>query len=245
MSGGLETPRARLGVVLSASNRWVETYFRAFAPAALGIHVTRMHMAGRARENLDLAAAQAVEAASLVAEARVDAIDLQMTGMAMALGAEAEAKVIKTIEEATGIQTYTATESLVEGLAALSVIRVLVITPFDAEANARERAYIEAEGFEFVADVALGLGGGPETAAVPPETWVEAALANDSAEVQGVLMSGSNTTMVEAIGPVEEALGKPVVTSVQAALWAGIRRVKDKLGAFEPAPELGRLMGAL
>jgi maleate cis-trans isomerase len=57
-----------------------------------------------------------------------------------------------------------------------------------------------------------------------------------------VLLSGSNTTMVDAIQPIEEALGKPVVTSVQAALWGGICRVKDKLGAFTPAPALGRLM---
>lgn len=237
-------PLARLGVVLSSSNRWVEPYFRAHGPDTLGIHLTRMRMASQARAALDVAAAEAVEAARLVADARVDVIDLQMTGLVMAMGAEAEAKVIATIEDATGIPAYTATQALVEALRALGLKRVLSVTPFDAAANGREKAYLAAAGIEFVGEVGLNLGGGPATADVPPETWVEAARANDSPQAQGILLSGSNTTMVDAIRPIEDALGKPVVTSVQAALWGGICRVKNKLGTFPPSPALGRLMEA-
>lgn len=233
-------PLARLGVVLSSSNRWVEPYFRAFAPDTLGIHLTRMRMASQARAALDVAAADAVAAARLVADARVDVIDLQMTGLVMAMGAEAEAEVIAAIEDATGIPAYTATQALVEALRALGLKRVLSVTP----ANGREGAYLEAAGITFAGEVVLNLGGGPATADVPPETWVEAARANDSAEAQGILLSGSNTTMVDAIRPIEDALGKPVVTSVQAALWGGLCRVKDKLGTFPPPAALGRLMEA-
>jgi maleate cis-trans isomerase len=233
-------PLARLGVVLSSSNLWVEPYFRAYAPDTLAIHPTRMRMASQARAALDVAAADAVEAAQLVADARVDIIDLQMTGLAMAMGAAAEAKLTAAVEDATGIPAYTATQALVEALRALGLKRVLSITP----ASGRERAYLEAAGIAFADEVVLDLGDGPATAEVPPETWVTAAQANDSAEAQGILLSGSNTTMVDAIRPIEDALGKPVVTSVQAALWGGICRVKDKLGAFTPSPALGRLMEA-
>ncbi len=233
-------PRARLGVVLSSSNRWVEPYFRAHAPQTLAIHLTRMRMASLARTRLQQAATEAVEAAKLVAEARVDVIDLQATGLVMAMGADAETAVTDAIEDATGIPAYTATQALVEALRALELTRVLSITP----ASGRERAYLEAQGIEFAGEVKLDFGDGPATAEMLPETWVEAALANDSAQAQGVLLSGSNTTMVDAIAPIEAALGKPVVTSVQAALWGGITSVKDKLGAFEPSPALGRLMEA-
>jgi len=231
-------PRARLGVVLSSSNRWVEPYFRAHAPDELAIHPTRMRMAAQARAALDIAAAEAVAAAQLVANARVDVIDLQATGMVMAMGADAEAKVISAIEDNTGIPAYTATQALVEALHALGLTRVLSVTP----TSGRERSYLEAAGIEFAGEVELNLGDGPATAEVPFDTWVEVARTNDSRQAQGVLLSGSNTTMVDAIQPIEEALGKPVVTSVQAALWGGICRVKDKLGAFTPAPALGRLM---
>jgi maleate cis-trans isomerase len=163
-------PLARLGVVLSSSNRWVEPYFRAHGPDTLAIHPTRMRMASQARAALDVAAADAVEAAQLVADARVDIIDLQMTGLAMAMGAAAEAKLTAAIEDATGIPAYTATQALVEALRALGLKRVLSITP----ASGRERAYLEAAGIAFADEVVLDLGDGPATAEVPPETWVTA-----------------------------------------------------------------------
>jgi maleate isomerase len=231
-------PLARMGVVLSSSNRWVEPYFRAHAPESLAIHLTRMRMASLARTKLDEARAEAVEAARLVAEARVDVIDLQATGLVMAMGAEGEAELVKAMEDATGTPAYTATQALVEALGALGLTRVLSVSP----ASGRERAYLEAAGITFAGEVKLDLGDGPATAEAPPETWVNAALANDSADAQGVLLSGSNTTMVDAIGPIEQALGKPVVTSIQAALWGGLRRLKDKLGSCPPNPALGRLM---
>ena len=231
-------PLARMGVVLSSSNRWVEPYFRTHAPDRLAIHLTRMRMASRARAALDVAAAEAVEAARLVADAGVDVIDLQATGLVMAMGAEGEANLVAAIEESTGIPAYTATQALVEALGALGLTRVLSVTP----ASGRERAYLDAAGIEFAGEVKLDLGGGPATAEVPFESWVEAARANDSADAQGVLLSGSNTTMVDAIGPIEQALGKPVVTSIQAALWGAMRRLKGKLGAYPPNPALGRLM---
>ncbi|HSR55497.1 MAG TPA: hypothetical protein VLN73_04620, partial [Alphaproteobacteria bacterium] len=88
---------------------------------------------------------------------------------------------------------------------------------------------------------ALNLEGGPATAVHGFETWVEAAKTHDIAKAEAILLGGSNTTMTEAIAPIEAALGKPAVTSVQAALWAGLKRLKQKLGAFERDLALGRL----
>jgi maleate cis-trans isomerase len=50
--------------------------------------------------------------------------------------------------------------------------------------------------------------------------------------------------MVEAIAPVERALGKPAVTSIQAALWGAVTRLGARIGDFDPAPALGRLFKA-
>ncbi len=40
-------------------------------------------------------------------------------------------------------------------------------------------------------------------------------------------------------------LGKPVVNSNQAVLWGAVKRLKGKIGAIKPMPELGRLMASL
>ncbi len=62
-----------------------------------------------------------------------------------------------------------------------------------------------------------------------------------TADGDGLFLSGSFTTMLEAVAPIEAALGKPAVTSVQAALWAAVKRLSDKIGDYSPPPELGRL----
>src|SRR5436190_569490 len=61
-------------------------------------------------------------------------------------------------------------------------------------------------------------------------------------EADGIFLSCTNTTQIEAIADIERTLGKPVVNSNQAVLWGCMRRLQSKLGRVAPLPELGRLM---
>ncbi len=232
-------PPARMGVILSSGNQWVEPYFRAFGPERLGIHVTRMRMGPGGPQTPEDITADAVRCAGLLADAKVDVIDLQGTGIMMALGPDGEAELVRAITDATGIPAYTATQSVVEALRALAIEKIIVINPHDDAALARELPYLEAAGFSIAH--AVGLGYGSRSGDVPPEEWVAAATAHDRPAGDGIFLSGSFTTMLEAVAPIEHAIGKPVVTSIQAALWAGVRRLAPKLGAFKPHPALGRL----
>jgi maleate cis-trans isomerase len=102
-------------------------------------------------------------------------------------------------------------------------------------------AYVEASGFIVVHDVALALE--PlEFARVTPAQWAELARKHDRAAADGIFLSCTNTTQMEAIAEIERSLGKPVINSNQAVLWGCLRRLKSKLGALPPMPELGRLM---
>lgn len=118
----------------------------------------------------------------------------------------------------------------------------ILINPYGDDALARERTYLEAVGFTVTHAVGLGLGERP--GAVPPADWVAAACEHDRAEADGIFLSGSNTRILEAVTAIERALGKPAVTSIQAALWTGVRRLAPKLGEVtspaDPAV-LGRL----
>src|SRR5262249_10900786 len=55
-------------------------------------------------------------------------------------------------------------------------------------------------------------------------------------------LSCTNTTQIEAIADIEQALGKPVVNSNQAVLWGCVKRLKSALAPLPPMPSLGRLM---
>ena len=232
-------PTARLGVIVSSGNRTVEPYFNIFGPSNLGIYATRMRMGSGGRNKAEDIVADALRSAELLADASVDVIDLQGTGIMMERGPDGEAAVVKAITDATGIPAFTATQAVVEALNALDIRRVIVINPADEKAIARETAYLEAVGL--TVSHAVGMNSSEVVVPAPPEDWVAVAKEHGTADGDGLFLSGSFTAMLEAVAPIEAALGKPVVTSVQAALWAGVMRLSDKIGDYAPPPELGRL----
>src|SRR6476661_922321 len=101
--------------------------------------------------------------------------------------------------------------------------------------------YIRRIGLAVVHDVALALPGSDQYLAEPPERWVALAVEHARDDADGYFLSCTNTTQIEAIEPIEWRLGKPVVNSNQAVLWACMKRLRAKLGGAEPAPGLGRL----
>ena len=235
-------PTARLGVIVSSGNRTVEPYFNIFGPSNLGIYATRMRMGSGGRNKAEDIVADALRSAELLADAGVDVIDLQGTGIMMERGPDGEAAVVKAITDATGIPAFTATQAVVEALNALDIRRVIVINPADEKAIARETAYLEAVGL--TVSHAVGMNSSEVVVPAPPEDLVSVAKEHGTANGDGLFLSGSFTAMLEAVAPIEAALGKPVVTSVQAALWAGVMRLSDKIGDYAPPPELGRLFQA-
>ena len=92
-----------------------------------------------------------------------------------------------------------------------------------------------------VHDVALGLKS-LEFAAVTPREWAELARKHDRSDTDGIFLSCTNTTQIEAVAEIEDALGKPVVNSNQAVLWGCVKRLKSALAPLPPMARLGRLM---
>jgi maleate isomerase len=232
-------PTARLGIILSSGNRTLETYFRAFAPVDLAIHVTRMRMGSGGQRPRDDISKTAIAGAELVGDTCIDAVLLQGTGIMMERGPTGEAELVAKLAEAAKAPAYTATQAVVESLKALGAVRIAVVNPGNDGSVARERAYLDAVGIQVIGAAALDLG--DDTFDLTPEQWTAAAQAADSDGAEAIFLSGSHTRALEAIAATEAATGKPVVTSIQAALWAGLQRLGDKLAPAPANPALGRL----
>ena len=116
------------------------------------------------------------------------------------------------------------------------------MTPYEQDVNDHEIDYLRQIGVSVVHDVALALPGSDDYLAQPPERWVELAAEHARDDADGYFLSCTNTTQIEAIAPIERRLGKPVVNSNQAVLWAAMKRLRGKLGSARPAPGLGRLV---
>jgi maleate cis-trans isomerase len=101
--------------------------------------------------------------------------------------------------------------------------------------------YLHATGFEVVHDVGLALK--PlDFVKVTPQQWTELALEQDRADADGIFLSCTNTTQIEAIADIERLAGKPVVNSNQAVLWSCVKRLRARLAPLPPMPQLGVLM---
>jgi maleate cis-trans isomerase len=177
-------------------------------------------------------------AAALISDTCPDLVLFNCTGTSMEEVLAGEARIRAVAQKASGCPVVTTSEAINEALQALSIRKLVLISPYVRQTNQNEIAYLAEAGFEVVHDVALGLAGGQEYIAVTPRRWKEIALQNTRPEADGYFLSCTNTTMIEAIEDLEQRLQKPVVTSNQAALWACLRRLK--IGrAIE---ELGRLL---
>jgi len=233
------TPHARLGVILSSGNWTLETYFRAYAPEEIGVHVTRIRLgSGGERRAADIET-DILDCAALLADAGVDLICLQGTAVMMERGPDGEQEIVAAIEQAADTPAFTATGAAVAALRAAAIERPVLIAPNGEAATERERAFLEASGFSVID--ATGLDLGKKSNMATPEDWLAAAKSIDSSDADGVFFSGSNTRATEAIASTETALGKPAVTSVQASLWMALRRLSNSLPEFDPDPTLGRL----
>jgi len=236
-------PRARIGLIIPSVNRMTEPQFNRYAPEGLAIHVARGRVAGQPNKSIADLTDEIAHAAGTLADAAPDLIVFHCTHTSMKEGRAGEARIIELIERTTGIEALSTSSLVNDALRALGVAKLVVLSPYMS--NADVIAYLGAAGFAVVRDVALQCRTAADFERVTPQRWLDLAVENDRPDADGIFLSCTNTRQIEAVAPIEHALGKPVVNSNQAVLWGCLKRLKAKLGERGAAPNLGRLMSAL
>jgi maleate isomerase len=238
----LPATRARIGMIIPSVNSLTEPQFNHFAPPGLGVHVARARVAGEWKRPLAAMAEEIATSAKLLADVAPDLIVFHCTDTSMTQGPHGEGRILEIIKEATGIEALATSRLVLEALQALGLRRLLLLSPY--KSNQAVIDYLSATGVAVVDDVALGLKS-LEFAAVTPREWAELARKHDRSDTDGIFLSCTNTTQIEAIAEIEDALGKPVVNSNQAVLWGCVKRLKSALAPLPPMSRLGRLMRQL
>ncbi len=239
----LAEPRARIGLIIPSVNRMSEPQFNHYAPAGLGIHIARGRVAGQPGRTVAELTDEIVHAAGTLADANPDLIVFHCTNTSMKEGADGEARIIDVIKRATGIEALSTSSLVTDALRALGLRNLVVLSPYMS--NTPIISYLAAAGFTVVNDVALKCATAADFEAVTPQRWLELARDNDRQEADGVFLSCTNTTQIEVIAAIEQALGKPVVNSNQAVLWGCLKRLKSKVGVPALSDRLGQLMDDL
>lgn len=230
-------PRARLGFIIPSSNRMVEPQMARYAPAGVVPHFNRIGMTNRHKAPLDKLLPRILDAAELLGDSKCDITILQCTGTSMSGGVEAERNVIRAITQKTGRPAISAASSLMAAFAALGARRLVYTSESPQDGHEEKLRYLREAGFDIVADKTANLPSSDAYCTAPPQLWYDTALSLKRDNADCYFLSCANIHSIDVIEKIEAAVGKPVVTSNQAALWCALRT----LGLDDKVAGLGRL----
>lgn len=220
----------RIGVVSPHAAIGPEAEFPAMAPGRVVTCVARVPGATAADVGGDsttpfglrglCAPALLDEAADLLAQSSVAVVAYASTSSAYAIGSDEEAAVVSRLLRRTGAPVSATCTSAVLALRVLGVERIALVHPpwFSAELNELGAAYFRSNGFDVVSSASAALSEDPrriEASAVCQ--WTSRHLDDDA---DAVLIGGNGFRAARAIAPLEEAIGRPVLTANQVLLWS-------------------------
>ena len=144
------------------------------------------------------------------------------------------------LTESTGVPCTTTRQASNEAMRELGLKRIIVVTPWKDELNQRTKTSLIDAGFEVLCIEGLQIGPTVQIAELPP--YANYRLAHDvfskHPEAEGILIPCARFPSVNNIEKLERDLGVPVVTSTQAMIWWGLRKINLRA----PISGFGRLL---
>ncbi len=233
------TEPASIGLIIPSANRMTEPQFNHYLPAGVGAYVTRLRMAGKFRKPLAELKPQLIDAAEALSDFRPNLIVFHCTANSMESGVAHENAIVDIIAQASACPTITTAQALTQAFDRLGIKKLVLISPYVQATNQLEVSYLSETGYTVLHEKGLALDSHAYST-VTPEEWKKVVKENLRAEADGYFLSCTNTRMIEAVADLEKDLGKPVVNSNQATIWACLK----KLGIPHHDPRLGRLFNS-
>lgn len=162
---------------------------------------------------------------AMLAAVRPDMILYGCTSATLAHGVEFDRKFAQQISDMTsGKPAITAAGALVAALKALNVHKIAFSSPYTEQLNQESIGFLKDCGFETVSSAYVGEELGIYGASnLTPEQVVELGISADSHSAEAIVLSCTDMCAVEAIDELERTLGKPVITSNQALMFAAAK----------------------
>lgn len=131
-----------------------------------------------------------------------------------------EAALVAAMEDAGAPAAVTTSGALLIALRQLGITRIAAVTPYTEDLTKGLSAFLAEADIEVVATAGLGLTS--EIWTVPYETTADLVRATDSSEAEAVFISCTNLPTYDMIAPLEQELGKPVLTANQVTMWSAL-----------------------
>lgn len=235
--------RARIGFVTPSPGHENNGYeFYLMAPDGVTIVMTSLRVTELTQRQYDDAVNRMDAAVAELEDRRVDAIIQAGVPLVVTRGWGFEEKLLAEMARQTSIPMATDIGACIRAMRTLGMKRVAMLTPFDESMHRQLVEYVGHAGIEVVAarslwpsdEAAMSRRYGVSTMplAEPYHAAKETYLSAPSAD--GVWITGALMPSVAVIDSLEQDLGVPVVTSMQAMTWAGLglARVKAQVPGY-------------
>jgi len=231
--------RARIGLIVLASDHTIEHEFRAIIDLpGVALYAARIPNSQIITPQT-LAAMEshiADRSSVILPGVELDVIAYGCTSASMVLGEETVfARIREGRPEARPTTPVTAAFAAFDALGAR---RIAVITPYSRAVNDRVRAYFTAGGYDVPVFMSFDVDDDNVVARISPDSIRRAILeAGRRDDVDMVFVSCTSLRLAEAASAAEAELGKPVTSSNNALAWHCLRLA----GIADPLPQFGRL----
>lgn len=214
--------KARIGLIFMASSVVMEAEMWAMAAEGVAVHTARIKLPKVTVEGIEemMNAPQLEEAARLLGSAPIDVLCFGGTSASFLHGTAYDVALTKKLSTwAPGPKITTASTATLAALAAVQAGPVALATPYVDGVHARAIRFLEENGHKVVSHRNLGIDKDQALAEVPLEQIYDMVRALDHPDATAIFISCTNFRSVGAIEALETALGKPVVSAVQASFW--------------------------
>ncbi|MFK7746380.1 MAG: Asp/Glu racemase [Roseobacter sp.] len=234
----VELIKPRLGLIALQSDETIEADMRRLLPADVELMVSRVPSAEEvSSDTLAAMEGDLSQAAALFPKAvQFDAIAYGCTSGTAQIGVDTVAAKIKTCVD---VQTVTQPlSSLVAACAHMGIVRLAMLSPYVTSVSARLRDALAKTGIETPRFGSFEVAQEATVVRIDPASIRAAALQlMHDAEVDALFLSCTNLRTLDVIAPLEDELGKPVLSSNQVLAW----HLMQAAGCAAPVSAPGRL----
>jgi maleate isomerase len=232
--------RARIGIVVPSVNTVMEPWANRVAPKGVSLHFSRMFLppAMSAAALIEMDHTEGKAAIRQLSSVRPHAIAYGCTASSIVQGLKYDAQLREEIGDEHRTPATTAAHAILTALKTLGAKSVSIVSPYTKEVDDAEHRYFMSAGLEVVGGGYLGINDGFRLAEPSPGALFQLGQSGCDPRADALVFSCLNTRSHEVVPALEQALGKPVITSTQATLWHALRLagIKDEIQG------LGRLL---
>jgi maleate isomerase len=223
--------QVRIGLIVPSSNTVMEPDFYRNIPSQWSLHTARMFLEDvTAETEARMLDEFTMPAARDLATVHPDVIVFGCTSAGALRGNQYEDQLISRISQVARAPAVSVNRSVRETLKGMGAARLVVVTPYLDELNARIQASLENDGFEVMRMQGLGIIANTDIARVPTQEIIELAQKTvGSLHPDALFVSCTNFPAVSALPQLRSIFDFPVISSNQAVLDRTVEVVKQRL----------------